>query len=136
MITLTINNRTVEVDDGTTLLDAARQAGVHIPTLCYYPRLPGHGVCRICLVDVVGEKNLNLPVSPKQNRAMLLKPILPSCRRFAKPTSNGCWRATPTTVFVAKSTATANCRALCMNISSKTSGKKSPVAPLNIHSIS
>ena len=56
MITLTINNRTVEVDDGTTLLDAARQAGVHIPTLCYYPRLPGHGVCRICLVDVVGEK--------------------------------------------------------------------------------
>ncbi|HEY9200866.1 MAG TPA: [FeFe] hydrogenase, group A [Gammaproteobacteria bacterium] len=55
MITLTINNRSVEVEDGTTLLDAARQAGVHIPTLCYYPRLPSHGVCRICLVNVAGE---------------------------------------------------------------------------------
>lgn len=43
--------------DGSTLLDAAREAGVHIPTLCYYPRLPSHAVCRMCLVDVVGESH-------------------------------------------------------------------------------
>ncbi len=55
MITLTINGRKVEVENDSTLLDAARQAGVHIPTLCYYPRLPSHGVCRICLVNVAGE---------------------------------------------------------------------------------
>lgn len=52
MIKLTVNGRSVEVSDGSTLLDAARKAGVHIPTLCYYPRLPTHAVCRICLVDV------------------------------------------------------------------------------------
>jgi len=55
MIRLTVNGRPVELGDGSTLLDAAREAGVHIPTLCHYPRLPSHGVCRMCLVDVEGE---------------------------------------------------------------------------------
>jgi len=55
MITLTVNGRTVEVNDGSTLLDAAREAGVHIPTLCHYPRLPSHAVCRLCLVNIEGE---------------------------------------------------------------------------------
>jgi len=54
MIKLTVNGRDVELSDGATLLDAARKAGVHIPTLCHYPRLPSHAVCRMCLVDVKG----------------------------------------------------------------------------------
>lgn len=40
------------MNDGSTLLDAAREAGVYIPTLCYHPRLPCHAVCRMCLVNV------------------------------------------------------------------------------------
>lgn len=55
MITLSVNGRTVEVEDGSTLLDAARAAGVHVQTLCHYPRLPANAVCRMCLVDVEGE---------------------------------------------------------------------------------
>lgn len=55
MITLTVNGRSVEVNEGSTLLDAARQAGVYIPTLCYYPRLPCHSVCRMCLVNIEGQ---------------------------------------------------------------------------------
>ena len=55
MIKLTINGRAVECNDGSTLLDAAREAGVYVPTLCHYPRLPGHAVCRLCLVNVDGE---------------------------------------------------------------------------------
>ena len=54
MIKLTINGRPVELNEGATLLDAAKLAGVHIPTLCYYPRLPSHAVCRLCLVSVEG----------------------------------------------------------------------------------
>ena len=54
MITLTVNGRSVELNDGSTLLDAAREAGVYIPTLCYHPRLPSHAVCRMCLVNVDG----------------------------------------------------------------------------------
>jgi len=55
MIKLTVNGRAVELDEGSTLLDAAREAGVYVPTLCHYPRLPSHAVCRMCLVDVKGE---------------------------------------------------------------------------------
>ena len=36
MIKLTIDNKPVEVAEGTTILKAARQAGIHIPTLCYF----------------------------------------------------------------------------------------------------
>jgi len=55
MITLTVNGRSVELNEGLTLLDASREAGVYIPTLCHYPRLPCHAVCRMCLVNVEGE---------------------------------------------------------------------------------
>ncbi len=55
MIKITVNGRTVEVLEGATLLDAAWEAGVHIPTLCHYPRLPSRAVCRMCLVDVQGQ---------------------------------------------------------------------------------
>jgi len=55
MITLTVNGISVEVNDGSTLLDASRKAGVYIPTLCHYPRLPSHAVCRMCLVNIEGE---------------------------------------------------------------------------------
>ncbi len=55
MIKLTVNGREVELNAGSTLLDAAKVAGVHIPTLCYYPRLPTHATCRMCLVHVQGQ---------------------------------------------------------------------------------
>lgn len=55
MIKLSVNGKSVEVNEGTTLLDAATHAGVHIPTLCYYPRMPSHAVCRMCLVNVAGD---------------------------------------------------------------------------------
>ena len=58
MISLTVNGRSVDVGEGSTCLDAARAAGVHIPTLCYYPRLPTHAVCRMCLVHVAGQPQL------------------------------------------------------------------------------
>lgn len=54
MIKLTVNGRSVEVNDGSTLLDAAKEIGVYIPTLCHYPRLPSSAVCRMCLVDIKG----------------------------------------------------------------------------------
>ena len=62
MIKLTIDNRPVEVPEGTTILKAARQAGIHIPTLCYF-ELEGMnfenkpGGCRVCVVEVVKDFN-------------------------------------------------------------------------------
>ena len=52
MITLTINNVPVEVPEGTTILAAAKQAGVAIPALCHSPLVEAYGVCRVCSVEV------------------------------------------------------------------------------------
>ena len=65
MITLTIDGRKVEVEEGTTILDAARQANVHIPTLCYVPEVQAIGACRVCLVEIEGNRMLQAAcVSP------------------------------------------------------------------------
>jgi predicted molibdopterin-dependent oxidoreductase YjgC len=51
-ITLTINNQRVVAPDGATILDAARGAGIRIPTLCHHPDLSNVGACRLCVVSV------------------------------------------------------------------------------------
>lgn len=52
MITLTINGLDVSVEEGTTLLEAARFLGFPIPTLCYMEGLSPYGACRLCLVEI------------------------------------------------------------------------------------
>ena len=54
MIQLTIDGRPVEVEEGTTILQAAEKVGVRIPRLCYHPKLSLEGACRICVVEVKG----------------------------------------------------------------------------------
>jgi len=58
IIALTINGKTVRVPIGTTILEAARSTGIHIPTLCYHPQLTANGICRLCAVEVVGARVL------------------------------------------------------------------------------
>jgi NADH-quinone oxidoreductase subunit G len=52
MVNLTIEGRPVTVPDGTSILEAAKTAGVLVPHYCYHPGLPVAGVCRMCLVEV------------------------------------------------------------------------------------
>lgn len=52
MVNITINNRHIAVPPGSTILQAARAAGIHIPVLCEFPGLEAVGACRICLVEV------------------------------------------------------------------------------------
>jgi NADH-quinone oxidoreductase subunit G len=54
MINATINRVSVEVPEGTTILEAARKAGFTIPTLCRHPDLKPEGSCGICVVEVEG----------------------------------------------------------------------------------
>ncbi len=51
-VTLTIDNQTVTVPAGTTILAAAESAGIDIPTICYHPALTPPAVCRLCTVEV------------------------------------------------------------------------------------
>ena len=57
MINLKINNIPVSVPEGTTILEAARVAGVKIPTLCYMKDINAIGACRICVVEVKGARS-------------------------------------------------------------------------------
>ncbi len=58
MPTLSIDTIKVEVPEGTTILKAARQAGITIPTLCYLEHATPMGACRVCLVEVEGARSL------------------------------------------------------------------------------
>ena len=59
MIHLTIDGIPVEVEKGTTILQAARQIGVEIPTLCYLEDVLPDGSCRLCVVEVTNNGRTN-----------------------------------------------------------------------------
>ena len=61
MVTLTIDGFEVTVPEGTTILDAAEQVGIMIPTLFHDKRLIPFGSCRICVVQVKGKWGKLLP---------------------------------------------------------------------------
>ncbi len=52
--TFTLNGIPNTVPEGTTLLEACRSRGIHVPTLCYHPHLTPSGKCRLCVVEVEG----------------------------------------------------------------------------------
>ncbi|MGD0487904.1 MAG: 2Fe-2S iron-sulfur cluster-binding protein [Syntrophorhabdales bacterium] len=54
MVRLTIDGKSIETGEGRTILEAAREHGIYIPTLCYHANLLSIGSCRICLVEVEG----------------------------------------------------------------------------------
>lgn len=54
MIKVTIDGKKISVPEGTTVLDAAKKLDIHIPTLCYHPKLSSFGGCRLCIVEIKG----------------------------------------------------------------------------------
>src|SRR5512136_693226 len=54
MVSLTIDGKTVSVPAGVTILEAAQQLGIHIPTLCWLEKVSPTGACRICAVEIEG----------------------------------------------------------------------------------
>jgi NADP-reducing hydrogenase subunit HndD len=58
LVNLKINGNAISVPQGTTVLDAARQAGIRIPTLCYLRDINAIGACRVCVCEVKGARTL------------------------------------------------------------------------------
>ena len=58
MVNITINGKQLSVDDNLTILEAARQNGIKIPSLCYLSGIHEFGSCRICVVEVEGARTL------------------------------------------------------------------------------
>ena len=59
-ITLQIDGREVKAEEGMTILEAAQNAGISIPTLCHHEKLEPYGACRICTVEIEARGRTNL----------------------------------------------------------------------------
>jgi glycine cleavage system H lipoate-binding protein/NAD-dependent dihydropyrimidine dehydrogenase PreA subunit/ferredoxin len=62
-ISLSIDGKKTTVEEGTTVLEAARSAGADIPTLCYHPELTANAACRMCTVEVTQNGRTRLTAS-------------------------------------------------------------------------
>jgi iron-only hydrogenase group A len=84
MVQLTINNIKVNAEDGMTILDAAKSVGIHIPTLCHLKNLAPTGACRICVVEVQGQRNLTPSCAFPVYEGMVVETNSPRVRRARK----------------------------------------------------
>jgi NADH dehydrogenase/NADH:ubiquinone oxidoreductase subunit G len=85
MVNVTINDKSVQAAEGESILDAARTAGITIPTLCYHPDLSVAGSCRLCLVDVEGHAGHVAACSQPVQDGMVIQtesPAVVTSRRF------------------------------------------------------
>ena len=83
MINLTIDGVQVSVPAGSTVLEAARKANIHIPTLCYLKDVNQIGACRVCVVDV-GARALQAACVYPVAEGMVVKTNTPAVRRARK----------------------------------------------------
>src|SRR5690606_30374573 len=72
-IRIEVDGRVVEGFEGQTILEVCRDNGIEIPTLCYEPKLPGFGACRMCVVDVAGEANPPISCSRSAEAGMVVR---------------------------------------------------------------
>jgi len=73
LVNLTINGRELAIEDGTTILNAAKAANIHIPTLCHHPDLEVKANCRVCVAEVKGSKNLQATCLTKVQEGMVVE---------------------------------------------------------------
>ena len=79
-VNVTIDGRLVHAEAGSTILQAAQQAGIRIPTLCYHPDLTIRAVCRICVVEVQGARTLQAACSYPVTEGLVVRTNTPRIR--------------------------------------------------------
>jgi len=84
MINLTINNTRVETKADKTVLEAALDAGIYVPNLCYHPDIPPIGACRLCIVEIEGMKGFPASCTTKVKERMIVHTDTPRVRELRK----------------------------------------------------
>ena len=115
MIKLQIDRHTIEVAQGTTLLSAARSAGINIPTLCHLDMKDmciknAPASCRVCVVEIQGRKNLAPACATRCENGMIVHTSSPRVMNARKQWSNLFCPTTPTTALSAPNRENANSR--------------------------
>ncbi|HEX7950089.1 MAG TPA: 2Fe-2S iron-sulfur cluster-binding protein, partial [Candidatus Limnocylindrales bacterium] len=83
-IRIEVDGRIVEGFEGQTILEVCRDNGIEIPTLCYEPKLPGFGACRMCVVDVEGEEHPVISCSRQAETDMKVQTQTDEIRRLRR----------------------------------------------------
>lgn len=86
MINLTIDDIPVSVPEGTTILEAAKQAGIKIPTLCYLKGINEIGSCRVCIVEIKGARALQASCVYPVSEGLVVYTNSPKVRRARRAT--------------------------------------------------
>lgn len=72
LVTIQIDGKTLRVEQGTNVLEAALTNGIYIPHLCHHPDLPELGSCRLCIVEVDGKKGVTPSCKLKAEEGMVI----------------------------------------------------------------
>src|SRR6187551_1539572 len=83
-IRIEVDGRVVEGFEGQTILEVCRDNGIEIPTLCYEPKLPGFGACRMCVCEVEGEDQPPISCSREAEADMVVRTQTDELRRIRR----------------------------------------------------
>ncbi len=83
-IDLVIDGKKVKAPKGSTVLEAARSAGIYIPTLCYHPDLTPYGECRLCVVEIDGMRGLPTACNTSAAEGMVVRTDTPQLQQFRR----------------------------------------------------
>src|SRR6266536_6333221 len=84
LIKLKINEREVQVPQGTLVIEAARRIGTEVPSFCYYPGLSLQGACRMCLVEVEKAPKLQTACTMVATEGMIVRTDTEQVRQARK----------------------------------------------------
>ena len=82
MIKLTIDGKTIEIEEGKTVLEAAQKSDIYIPTLCSHPDLPPYGACRMCIVEIEGVRGYPPSCTTPASNGMVVKTDTPVIKQL------------------------------------------------------
>lgn len=84
MVNITIDGQQLQVPKTSTVLEAAFQCGIKVPTLCYHPELRPEGACRVCMVEVAGARSLVASCVYPVSEGMVVHTNTPAVREARK----------------------------------------------------
>src|SRR3954462_3269594 len=94
LVNLTVDGKAVSAPAGTLLIEACKNAGIEVPSFCYYPNLSLQGACRMCLVKVEKMPKLQTACTTVISEGMTVTTDSPEIKQARNP----CWRCCSATI--------------------------------------
>lgn len=85
-VRLTINEQQVTASEGRTVLDVCRSNGIHVPTLCHHPALSDVGACRLCIVEIEGQRRPVPACTTPADEDMVIRTATPALEEMRRQT--------------------------------------------------